>query len=146
MEFNESKHVISKRLSSNDIGKNGAHQSGILIPKNPKILSLFPNLPINVKNPRVKLKFKDINDKEWFFSFIYYNNRLFGGTRNEYRLTCMTSFIKQNDLEIGDEVIFSMNEFCERHIWYKHAFSSHTLRDGVIRLSNNWKIIRLKED
>src|SRR5687768_13545551 len=101
----ESAHTISKMLSANDVGETGAHQAGILVPRDQSVLSFFPKLEINKKNPRVHIKFIDANGKSWFFAFIYYNNRLFGGTRNEYRLTRMTPYFKENDLRPGDEII-----------------------------------------
>lgn len=139
-------HSIGKVLSHNDLGLSGTHQAGIHIPKNQAILSYFPNLGRSEKNPRVKLRFLDDNDFEWFFNFIYYNNKFFNGTRNEYRLTCMTSYLEQNDLKVGDEIFFSLTELAERRIWYEHADQKSTIKDGVIRLSNSWKIINIKEN
>ena len=94
MNSYNTKHIISKKLSANDVGMNGNHQAGILIPKNREILSFFPYLGENEKNPRVNLKFTDPYGKDWIFSFIYYNNKFFGGTRNEFRLTRMTTFLR----------------------------------------------------
>ena len=98
---------ISKLLSSNDIGETGGHQAGILIPKSGDILEFFPELNPMEKNPRVTLVFEDEAAQHWRFNYIYYNNRFFGGTRNEYRLTGMTSFIRQNNLKAGDTIILS---------------------------------------
>ncbi len=85
---------ISKKLSANDVGTTGAHQAGILVPKEKAILSFFPSLDPSVKNPRMTLVVRELKDgTRWEFNFIYYNNRLFGGTRNEYRLTCMTQYL-----------------------------------------------------
>lgn len=145
MDYAEHKHAISKKLSANDVGINGSHQAGICIPRNPDILSFFPTLGTNEKNPRVKLRFSDDGNFEWTFVFIYYNNRLFGGTRNEYRLTCMTSYIRQNDLIPGDEIILSMDISGDRQIRYKRANRGYMIKEGVIRLSNEWKIVKLKE-
>ena len=36
--------AISKELSANDTGATGGHQSGMVIPKDPQILSFFPPL------------------------------------------------------------------------------------------------------
>src|SRR5215469_7482404 len=46
---------IRKTLSANDVGSTGAHQAGILIPKDPKILAFFPTLDASTKNPRISL-------------------------------------------------------------------------------------------
>jgi len=60
-------HAISKVLSANDVGVTGGHQAGILIPKNPDILSFFPTLGNKDKNPRAQLRFLDQDGREWFF-------------------------------------------------------------------------------
>jgi len=91
--------IISKLLSQNDAGQTGGHQAGILIPKSGGILDFFPVLNINEKNPRIQIVFTDETDRKWEFNFIYYNSKLFGGTRNEYRLTGMTFYIHQNNLK-----------------------------------------------
>ena len=92
---------ISKVLSSNDTGETGGHQAGMLIPKGGEILEFFPALNGDEKNPRTYLYFIDDVNKRWKFNFIYYNNKFFGGTRNEYRLTGMTAYIRQNNLKTG---------------------------------------------
>ena len=96
---------IIKILSGNDTGETGTHQAGILIPKDKDILSFFPDLGENEKNPRVWLNLHDSVGQTWQFAFIHYNNALYGGTRNEYRLTNMTEFINQKQLKAGDSVL-----------------------------------------
>ena len=96
---------IVKVLSANDTGETGGHQAGILVPKDPMLLSFFPKLDAGIYNPRVHLRFVDDGGTFWEFAFIYYNNALFDGTRNEYRLTRMTKYIRQAGLAVGDEVI-----------------------------------------
>jgi len=93
---------ISKVLSANDTGETGGHQAGILIPKDKRLLSFFPTLMKNEKNPRAHISFIDDSGKKWVFAYIYYNNRMFGGTRDEYRLTRMTKYINENLLKSGD--------------------------------------------
>ena len=87
--------TISKVLSANDTGETGGHQAGLLIPKQERILSFFPSLDASTLNPRAHLQFEDDVGALWEFAFIYYNNGLFGGTRNEYRLTRMTRFMRE---------------------------------------------------
>jgi hypothetical protein len=54
------------------------------------------------------LRFVDLNDdSEVFLNYIYYNNRLFGGTRHEYRLTGLTRWIKNQGLRPGDSIQMS---------------------------------------
>jgi Restriction endonuclease EcoRII, N-terminal len=136
--------TISKKLSANDIGINGAHQAGILVPKAKDILSFFPDLNAAIKNPRMTLLVRELADgSKWEFNFIYYNNALFGGTRNEYRLTCMTKYLRAIDAKVGDDLTFSKDE--NGSIFVDHIRANSTSAklndDGVLVLSGGWKII-----
>jgi hypothetical protein len=94
-----------KILSENDVGSNGSHQAGFLVPKLFIKEGLFQKLPDSEANPRLKLKFVDLKDgSEVFLNYIYYNNKLFGGTRHEYRLTGLTRWIKNHGLRPGDSI------------------------------------------
>lgn len=128
---------IEKVLSSNDTGETGGHQAGICVPKDENILSFFPSLDPSVKNPRAVLDVCDEAGREWTFTFIYYNNRFFGGTRNEYRLTSMTAFIREFDLKAGDSVILRRDSARAVFISYRRARHA----DGVLKLGGNWKVI-----
>lgn len=135
---------IRKKLSANDLGETGSHMAGILIPKEPQVLGFFPSLDKSVKNPRVELV---VHEREaatrWVFNFIYYNNKFFGGTRNEYRLTCMTQYLRAANAKVGDEVLFSLNEdhSYELAIVQAKDLSKSIREDGVLVLSGGWKII-----
>src|SRR4051812_2233194 len=99
---------VSKLLSANDFGATGAHQAGILVPKATHLLSFFPPLSAAEKNPRARLTVREKHSGgRWDFSYIYYNNKAFGGTRDEYRLTRMTRFLRQIAAREGDELEFS---------------------------------------
>ncbi len=101
--------AISKILSPNDLGETGSHQAGICVPKKTEILSFFPDLGNEEKNPRATMYFKDNFGKTLKTNFIYYNNKFFDekGTRNEYRLTGLTGYFHENALKAGDEIILS---------------------------------------
>jgi hypothetical protein len=139
---------ITKKLSANDVGATGAHQAGILIPKNEDLLSFFPSLEKELKNPRVHIKFIDQSGYEWTFAFIYYNNKGFGGTRNEYRLTRMTNYINSNLLKEGDEIEFAYNTITDV---YSVSFTreektmsgGNLSEDGVLRIGTSWKVINI---
>jgi hypothetical protein len=77
-----------KRLSANDTLANGAHQAGPYVPRR-IILALFPDLEKdNQKNPRAPFNLRlDSHADQCEANAIWYNNKLFGGTRNEGRLT-----------------------------------------------------------
>jgi len=97
-----------KVLSGNDVGVTNSHQAGFLVPKSLVRDGLFESLSETSLNPRLKLKFIDLKDGSiHYFRFIYYNNRLFGGTRSEYRLTGMSRWIKDNGLRAGDAIEMS---------------------------------------
>lgn len=139
----EEVRAIEKILSSNDLGINGSHQSGMLIPKGGNILSFFPLLDPDKENPRVPLYFLDDMGEKWKFHYIYYNNKFRGGTRNEYRLTGMTAFFRSANLKVGDSIIYKRNGD-EYLIFYKrHDSQEVTVNNGIVRLvlNNEWKVI-----
>lgn len=135
---------ITKILSANDVGDTGAHQAGILVPKVPEILSFFPLLNSKEKNPRVTLVFREEDGiTRWDFNFIYYNNRLFGGTRNEYRLTCMTKYLRARNASVGDLVLMSKDADGRLTVDLKRANAPATTQDDVLVLSGGWKVIKI---
>ena len=143
---NEAKS-ISKQLSKNDSGETGGHQAGMLIPKNEEILNFFPKLDSSQKNPRVAMYFTDQFGKTWKMNFIYYNNRFFGGTRNEYRLTGMTAYFRESNLKAGDEVTLTRSNN-QLSIDYKRENTPATTiteanmqKRTVLVLSGGWKVI-----
>ena len=133
--------IIEKLLSANDTGETGGHQAGILVPKAPDILSFFPLLNGGVKNPRIVLDMRDDTGHEWSFSFIYYNNRFFGGTRNEYRITGMTAFFREFNLKAGDILVFRRISARHLNVSYRRARNI----GHVLKLSGTWKIIEADE-
>jgi len=135
---------VTKTLSANDVGMTGGHQAGILVPKEKEILSFFPSLNSNEKNPRVSLTFREPDGiTRWDFNFIYYNNRFFGGTRNEYRLTCMTKYFRARNAAVGDQVVMSKDAEGRLRVELKRSNIPEFIEDGVLVLSGGWKFIRL---
>jgi hypothetical protein len=134
---------IAKILSANDTGETGGHQAGILVPKEPEVLSFFPKLDAAQYNPRVHLRFVDDGGTFWEFAFIYYNNALFDGTRNEYRLTRMTKYIRQAGLAVGDEVILSRDR--DRYFVSHKRKQQAERTNGVLKLGTGWRVVQLKE-
>ena len=129
--------TIEKVLSANDTGETGGHQAGILVPKDPRILGFFPRLDPSLRNPRAVIDIRDDTGHEWTFNFIYYNNRLFGGTRNEYRLTGMTAFFREFNLKTGDTLVF--RRVSARHLNLSYRRSKRGSK--VLKLSGTWKVI-----
>jgi len=139
--------AIEKTLSANDTSDTGAHQAGMLIPKRGGALSFFPELDVSVKNPRVSIDVVDDGGREWTFQFIYYNTRLLGiGTRNEYRLTGMTAFLRQFALKPGDKVILSRVSEREMRISYKRG-GQPISSEGKLRLGiSGWRLLECDEE
>lgn len=138
---------IRKRLSANDIGKTGGHQAGILVPKQTQILSFFPMLDKAVKNPRMTLPmYERLNRARWDFNFIYYNNRFFDGTRNEYRLTCMTQYLRAIDAKVNDELVFSRDENASYEVdIIRESRSSSLSMDGdTLVLGGGWTVVQTR--
>lgn len=136
--------AITKELSANDTGETGAHQAGIHIPKEGRILSFFPKLDVETKNPRVYLVFHDIDGTRWEFAFIYYNNLFYGGTRNEYRLTRMTGFIRQHGLRPGDSVVLCRDQDTGRlDITYQRVKVNLHSDYGILKLGSSWKEVKI---
>ena len=138
------KSEIRKRLSANDVGATGAHQAGILVPKDRHILTFFPELDSSELNPRMTLVMYERADRtRWEFNFIYYNNKLFGKTRNEYRLTCMTQYLRAIDAKVDDELVFSRDENAsyEVDIVRANRTSSFTMDGETLVLKGGWTVV-----
>lgn len=133
--------AISKVLSANDTGQTGGHQSGILIPKTGDVLTFFPYMGPETKNPRTKLLFVDSAGQEWNFMFIYYNNKFYGGTRNEFRLTGMTAFIRQYNLKAGDKIILSRDIDGRKMI--NHEKLKINDSSNILKLGSSWKVVKI---
>lgn len=103
---------FEKILSANDIGITGGHMGGILIPRTETgLIALFPKLDPTVYNPSVFLDFKDPNGATYKLRFVYYNNKLHKkGTRNEYRLTYLTNFLRSSNAVTGDAFRITRDE------------------------------------
>lgn len=130
---------IAKILSANDTGETGTHQAGILVPKEADLLSFFPRLDSEQYNPRVHLRFLDDGGTFWEFAFIYYNNALFEGTRNEYRLTRMTKYIRQAGLIAGDQLTLSRDG--DRYFVSHRRERKLGCSGTVLKLGTGWRIV-----
>jgi len=133
---------IAKLLSANDTGETGGHQAGILIPRDNQLLSFFPALDPGVLNPRCHIRFVDETGTFWEFAFIYYNNKFFGGTRNEYRLTRMTKFIRQAGLVQGDDLVLTENNGRYR-VNVRRKRDASAQQSGVLKLGSGWRVVKL---
>ena len=104
------KTSFCKVLSDNDTGETKSHQAGLHIPKTDKeLLDFLPSLDTSVLNPSAWVACVDEHGETWKFRFVYYNNKLHAvtGTRNEYRLTHTTKYLKKYSAFAGDSFIIS---------------------------------------
>lgn len=105
--MSESRTSIIKKLSANDLGLTGGHQSGIVIPKQGEILETLPYLDVETINPFVVIRGYDpVFDKDYNLRYIYYNGKLHGtSTRNEYRITGISAFLKNHAARVEDNLV-----------------------------------------
>ncbi|PHS21391.1 MAG: restriction endonuclease [Robiginitomaculum sp.] len=107
------RQAFRKTLSANDTGQTKSHQAGMLIPKgDQEFRDFLGTLDPGIKNPRRTILCLDESDEKLELQYIYYNNRLHDerGTRNEYRLTCLTGYLRQNGARAGDEIEISKDD------------------------------------
>ncbi|EJB8471013.1 restriction endonuclease [Citrobacter freundii] len=86
---NENYYIFIKRLSANDTGATGGHQVGLYIPSE-IVEELFPSINHRTElNPSVLIQasYASHTCPDTEARAIYYNNKFFGGTRNEKRIT-----------------------------------------------------------
>jgi hypothetical protein len=108
------REAFQKTLSANDVGATEAHQAGIHIPKADKaLLEFLPPLDAGKRNPDAWIECVDEeNGVKHKFRYIYYNNRLHDkkGTRNEYRITHMTGYLRKLGANEGDILEISKSQ------------------------------------
>ncbi len=100
---------VQKKLSRNDLGLTGSHQAGIVVPKQADILAFFPALNESTMNPRETMTVRCLVSGDLLkLSFIHYNGRLHRlSTRDEYRLTGLTRYLRRRDALDGDTLRLS---------------------------------------
>jgi hypothetical protein len=100
--------VVEKLLSANDVGVTNSHQAGILVPKEGRILRLFPDLDHDRKNPDREVSFYVPQlDVYWTGRLVFYNTKDLGiGTRSEYRLTRIVPLLREVGASPGDSLQF----------------------------------------
>ena len=99
---------IRKSLSWNDCGMGLGHQAGVLVPKEVAAES-FPMLDSGGKNPRIwGTLTSGLSPNDFKICVIHYNNRFFGGTRNEYRVTGITPFLREVSAKEGDTLVLTI--------------------------------------
>lgn len=99
---------IEKTLSANDVGANGSHQSGFVVPKT--MVQFFPSLDESVKNPDCWLTVSTDDGHAETWRYIHYNNKLLGeGTRDEFRVTHCTGYFGRVSAATGDVLVLTVD-------------------------------------
>ena len=132
---------IQKTLSPNDMGDTRSHQAGIHVPK--ALAHFFPALDESALNPRAVVRLRSEQGLSGTCAYIHYNNRVVSdGTRDEYRITRIRSFLAECGARTGDTVEFSRtgsNEYLVKVIASEHGAFSDAL---VVDLARGWRTVR----
>jgi len=138
---------VFKVLTRNDTGETHSHQSGITIPKKVADTGIFPNLGIDLLNPRENILFFDENKVGWEFQYIYYNDVYFGKPKekahNEHRLTCVKKYIQENNIKSGDSIWFSIDDNGIRHIGFIKQEKQEDNEPKKIVLGSGWHCVKI---
>lgn len=133
---------VQKTLSPNDTGDTRSHQAGIHVPK--ALRDFFPALNESELNPRASLQLQGEQGVIGTSSYIHYNNKLVGdGTRDEYRITRIRSFLTECGARSGDTIEFSR---MSNNQYVVKVFTSGTNSPSdrvVVDLSNGWRTVRV---
>ncbi len=132
---------FSKTLSANDTGQTKSHQAGILVPKgNRELLAFLPHLDPAIENPDAWIAVTDEHGEHHQLRYVYYNKKLHGtGTRNEYRITYLTGYLRNAGARAGDALVFTGVESSGRYrISIAKAQVEDEVGSGIIRLSG-WR-------
>jgi hypothetical protein len=138
-----------KILSANDVGATGAHMAGIAIPKgNHGLIGFLPKLDPSKLNPSEEIDCETDSGEVLRLRYVYYNNKMHvpKGTRNEYRITHLTAFLRNCGAKEGDS--FEISRASPKGLYRirvipKGQASQQVVDDGPvrIRLSGAWRRI-----
>ncbi len=132
---------VQKTLSPNDMGDTRSHQAGIHVPKG--LVHFFPALNECELNPRSNMRLQNEQGVIGTCTYIHYNNKVVsGGTRDEYRITRIRSFLTECGARTGDTIEFNRmgdNQYLVRIVASETKPVSGTV---VVDLASGWKTVR----
>lgn len=133
---------IRKTLSPNDMGDTRSHQAGIHVPK--ALARFFPALEEATLNPRCEVLLRSTEGQFGTCAYIHYNNRIVAdGTRDEYRLTKIRSFLAECGAQTGDTIEFSRLSD-NRYLVTILSGTAGTASDlVVVDLAGGWKTVQV---
>ncbi|MFN4157883.1 MAG: EcoRII N-terminal effector-binding domain-containing protein [Gemmobacter sp.] len=121
---------------------------GVLVPKGDgELLAFLPQLNPTVMNPSAWIDCQTPDGSMLRLRFVYYNNRLHApnGTRNEYRITYLTKFLRHEQATEGDTFEISRDEgtgaYRIRVIKMRHPDVVGDVQDTPMRikLTSGWR-------
>jgi hypothetical protein len=140
--------TFRKLLSANDVGNTGSHMAGILVPKGEgELLAFLPPLDPAVLNPSAWIDCVTEEGLELKFRYIYYNNKFHApnGTRNEYRITHMTKYLRDANADESD--VFEISREGGIGPYYIRIIKAESVKqssdtDGPVRIKlSGWRRI-----
>ena len=132
---------IQKTLSPNDMGDTGSHQAGIHVPK--VLVNFFPKLDESKPNPRTTLQLESEQGVRGECRYIHYNNKLVSnGTRDEYRITRIRSFLRDCGASSGDTIEFSRLDDSHYLVNVESNDAGQETNTVVVDLVRGWRTLR----
>lgn len=116
--------TFCKKITPNDLGLTGSHQSGWHVPKEAAISGIFPRLSQNTYNPEVTLDVQVVGVGLRRLRYIWYNNLFHASKRagrtsrgrNEYRIVTHPSGTSPRQLSldlslrVGDVLVWTLQD------------------------------------
>ena len=134
---------LLKTLSPTDLGRSDTHQSGILVPKS--LSRFFPPLNERALNPDVWLTLERDGGTPARCRYIHYNGRVLGvNTRDEYRITWISSALRDMNAEVGDHLAFELIAGDRYRVEVLHAEPAPSSDHLVVTLSRGWKTVSIR--
>jgi hypothetical protein len=142
----QAKALIQKVLSANDLGLTGSHQAGIHVPRSLARSGYLPELDERAVNPREELTLRT-QDMVATCHFIFYNNRLRGGTRYEYRITRLAKLLHVLGAKVGDALLLEREDYATYSVSRPEKVRVEAPRvsdsRSILRISGTWVVIPL---
>lgn len=123
------------------MGDTKSHQAGIHVPK--ALVHFFPPLDESTLNPRTTIRMQNEQGVIGTCTYIHYNNKVVSeGTRDEYRITRIRSFLTECGARTGDTLELTPagdGQYLVRIVASETKPMSTTV---VVDLAGGWKTVR----
>ena len=123
------------------MGDTGSHQAGIHVPR--VLVHFFPALNESALNPRSNVRLQSEQGVTGTCKYIHYNNKLVSrGTRDEYRITRIHSFLTERGARTGDTIEFSRLDDSQYLVRIVPSEFEPETDSVVVDLARGWKTVR----